>query len=219
MDKISKKTKLLTLLIAVVIVAGVIVTCTMGLNFDLRYQEAKKIQLYLEKDFAIEDIKQITNEVLPNQNVILQKVELFEDTVSILAKDITEEQKANIITKVNEKYGTELSAENITITNVPHTRGRDIIKPYIVPFSIATIVILVYMAIRYYKIGMFKTLAKTAILLVLAQAILLSIMAIARIPIGRVTIPLILAVYVLSLIGLTSYFEKGLAEKKKEEEK
>lgn len=219
MDKISKRTKVLALLVVAIIVAGVIVTCTVGLNFDLRYQEAKKIQLYLEKDFAIEDIKQITNEVLPNQNVILQKVEVFEDTVSILANDITEEQKANIITKVNEKYGTQLSAENITITNVPHTRGRDIIKPYIVPFSIATIVILVYMAIRYYKIGMLQVLAKTVTLLVLAQAILLSVMAIARIPIGRVTIPLVLAVYVLSLMGLTSYFEKGLTKKKKEEEK
>ncbi len=219
MDKISKKTKVLALLIAVVILAGVIVTCTVGLNFDLRYQATKKIQLYLEKDFEIADIKQITNEVLSNQKVIIQKVEVFEDTVSILAKDITEEQKANIITKVNEKYGTELSAENITITNVPHTRGRDIIKPYIMPFMIATIIILVYMVIRYYKIGALKTLAKTIALLVLAQAVLLGIMAIARIPIGRITIPLVLAVYVLSLIGATSYFERKLEDKKAEEEK
>lgn len=219
MDKMSKKTKLLALLVAIVILAGVIVTCTIGLNFDLRYQTAKKIQLYLEKDFEIEDIKQITNEILPNQKVMIQKVEVFEDTVSILAKDITEEQKANIINKVNEKYGIELSAENVKITNNPHTRGRDIVKPYIMPFGIATIIILVYMAIRYYKIGMFKTLAKTIALLIIAQATLLGIMAIARIPIGRVTIPLVLAVYVLSLIGITSCFEKNLAEKKKEEEK
>lgn len=44
-------------------------------------------------------------------------------------------------------------------------------------------------------------------------------MEIARIPIGRVTIPLVLAVYVLSLMGITTCFEKRLSQKKKEEEK
>lgn len=214
----NKKTKILAILIAFIIIAGMIVTFTIGLNFDLRYQEAKSIQLYLEKDFQIADIKQITDEVLPNQAVVIQKVEVFEDTVSILAKEMTEEQKSNLINKVNEKYGLELATDSIQITNIPHTRGRDIVRPYIMPFAIATIIILVYMAIRYYKLGMMKTLLETVALLIVAQATLLSVMAIARIPIGRITIPLVLAVYVLSLIAITSCFEKKLAEKKKEEE-
>ncbi len=218
MKEINKKTKILAILIAMIIIAGMIVTFTIGLNFDLRYQEAKSIQLYLEKDFQIADIKQITDEVLPNQAVVIQKVEVFEDTVSILAKEMTEEQKGNLIHKVNEKYGLELTTDSIQITNIPHTRGRDIVRPYIMPFAIATIIILVYMTIRYYKLGMMKTLLETVALLIAAQATLLSIMAIARIPIGRITIPLVLAVYVLSLIAITSCFEKKLAEKKKEEE-
>lgn len=161
MKEIGKNTKIIAILIALVILIGVIISLTVGLNFDLRYQEAKKIQLYLEKDFEIADIKQITDEVLPNQKVMLQKVEVFEDTVSILAKDITEEQKGNMITKVNEKYGLELKNEQVEITKIPHTRGRDIIKPYIIPFGIATIIILAYMMIRYYKLGIVKTVAKT----------------------------------------------------------
>ncbi|MEI3394135.1 MAG: hypothetical protein V8R82_00115 [Clostridia bacterium] len=39
---------------------------------------------------------------------MIQKVEVFEDSVSITAKDITDEQKQSIIDKVNEKYETEL---------------------------------------------------------------------------------------------------------------
>lgn len=219
MKEMSKKTKIIALLIAIIIIAGIIVTLTIGLNFDLRYEQAKKIELYLQKEFDMSDIKQITDEMIPNQKVLLQKVEVFEDTVSITAKDITEEQKVNIVNKVNEKYGTDLTAENIEITNVPHTRGRDIVKPYIMPFAISTIIILVYMAIRYYKLGMIKIILETLGLLVLAQATLLSIMAITRIPVGRLSIPLVLAVYVLSLIGITSCFEKKLSDKKKEEEK
>lgn len=214
MKEISKKTKIIAVLIAIVILVGLIVTFTMGLNFDLRYQEAKSIQLYLEKEFENQDIKQITDEVLSGQAVMIQKVEVFEDTVKILAKEITEEQKTEIVNKVNEKYGLELNAEEIEITNIPHTRGRDIVSPYVWPFSIATIIILVYMVVRYYKLGMLKTLLKTVALLVVAQATLLSIMAIARIPVGRVTIPLVLAVYVLSLVGITTCFEKKLKEMK-----
>ena len=44
MEKIkkNKKTIIIALLILIVI-AGVIVTLTVGLNFDLRYQDTKKI--------------------------------------------------------------------------------------------------------------------------------------------------------------------------------
>lgn len=219
MKEISQKMKIISLLIAIIIIVGTIVTLTVGFNFDLKYQEAKKIQLYLEKDFEISDIKQITNEVLSNEKVMIQKVEVFEDTVSIMAKEITDEQKTNLVNKMNEKYELELSADDIEITTVPHTRGRDIIKPYIAPFVIATVIILVYMAVRYHKLGMIKTIVKTALTIVLIQAVLASVMVITRIPIGRVTIPLVLAVYMLSLLGMTTCLEKELTEKKKQEEK
>ena len=218
MKEISQKTKIVALVIAIIVIVGLIVTLTVGFNFDLRYQEAKKIQLYLEKDFEIADIKQITNEVLPNEKFMLQKVEVFEDTVSIMAKEITDEQKTSLINKINEKYELELKADDIDITTIPHTRGRDIIKPYVVPFMIATVIILVYMAVRYYKLGVLKTILQTGLTVILAQAVLISVVAITRIPIGRVTLPLVLTVYVLSLLGVTTYLEKQLSEKKKEEE-
>lgn len=218
MKEISQKTKIVALLVAIIMIVGLIVTLTVGFNFDLKYQQAKKIQLYLEKNFEIADIKQITSEVLPNEKVMIQKVEVFEDTVSIIAKEISEEQRNNLVNKINEKYELELKADQIEITTIPHTRGRDIIKPYITPFLIATILILVYMAVRYYKLGMIKTILKTGLTVVLAQAVLDSVVVITRIPIGRLTIPLVLIVYVLSLLGMTSCLEKELSQKKEEEE-
>ena len=97
-----------------------------------------------------------------------------------------------------------------------NTRGRDIIKPYILPFAIATLIILLYMAVKYRKLGIIKTLVKTVVISVVAQATLLSVMAITRIPIGIVTIPLVITVYLLTLVGLTTYFEKQLANKNDE---
>ena len=107
MKETTKKQKMIIAIIILIIIAGIIITATMGLNFDLRFQESKKVELYLGKDFEIKDIKQITNEVMPNQYVIVQKVEVYEDSVSIIAKDINDEQKQNLVNKVNEKYGWE----------------------------------------------------------------------------------------------------------------
>jgi preprotein translocase subunit SecF len=217
MKNISKKTKVLAFLVAIIIIAGIIVTLTIGLNYDLKYQESKKIELYIENEFDISDIKQITDETLPNQDVIIQKVEVYEDSVSIIAKDITDEEKTNLINKVNEKYELELSEDSIEITTIPRTQGRNIIKPYIVPFIIVTLIILVYMGIRYYKLGIITTILKSGAFLVIAQAVLLSVIAITRIPIGRLTIPMILVVYVLLLMKLTYSFEKKLSMMKQEE--
>ncbi len=219
MKKMTKKQKILSIIIAVIIIAGAIVTGVMGLNYDLRYQETKRIELYISKNFEIADIKAITDEVMGKSPVIIQKVEVYEDSVSITAKDITDEQKQSIIEKINEKYETELSADSTQIETIPHTRGRDIAKPYITPFIISTVIILVYMAIRYRKIGVLKTLLKTIATSVVAQAVLLSIIAIARIPVGRLTIPMIVTVYMLTLVGLTTNFEKKLEIKKEEENK
>lgn len=221
MEKIKKNKKIIIgILIAIILIAGIAITLTIGLNFDLNYQETKQIQLNLETEFDKNDIKEITDEVFSGQKVMIQTVEVFKDAVSIRTTDITDEQKQSLIDKINEKYeSAEIEADSVEIETIPHTRGRDIVKPYIAPFALATFIILVYMAFRYKKIGSTKTILKTLGMVILMQAILLSIIAIARIPIGRVTIPLVLGVYSLTLIGLTTSFEKQLKTKVSEEEK
>ena len=221
MEKLKKnKNIIIGILIAIIIIAGVAITLTIGLNFDLKYQETKQIQLNLGTEFNIDDIKQITNEVLPGQNVMIQKVEVFEDAVSIVSNSISDEQKQSIIEKINEKYeSADIEADTIEIETIPHTRGRDILKPYIAPFVLATFIILVYMAFRYKKVGSIKTIFKTLGIIILMQLVLFSIIAIARIPVGRVTIPLVLGVYLLTLIGITTNLEKELKTKVSEEEK
>ena len=197
MKNINTKTKIIACIVAIIIIVGLIITFTFGLNFELKYQQSNKVQVLLGKEFEINDIRQITDEIFPGQEVIIQKAREFEDVVNITTKEITEDQKNNLVNKLNEKYQIELNAENTMIANNPHVRGRDIIKPYIVPFIIATVIILIYFAIRYYKLNISKTLLISIISIIIAQLVLLSVMAITRIPIGRFTISLVLIVYIL----------------------
>ena len=212
------KNKVLILVGIIIIIIGIVITVTKGFNFDLRYEGGKRIELNLQKTFESSDIKQIAKEVI-GQDVVIQKVEIYEDAVSILSKDITEDQKNQIVTKINEKYGTEINAENTEIITVPHTHLRDLAQPYIIPFAIATVVILIYIGNRDYKLNIIKTIAKTIGIVIIWQVILYSIMAITRIPIGRLTIPLTLTIYMLSFVYCTTKFEKDLKQQKQSEEK
>lgn len=212
----KKTNKILILLMILIIIAGILMIIFKGFNFDLKYQDTKQIEFGLDKQFSISDIKAITDEVLNNEPVLIRKVEVYEDAVNITAREITDEQKANIITKVNEKYGTDLNADEIEIVTVAHTKGRDIIMPYVVPFIIATIIILIYMMIKYYKLNSGKVLLKIIGIIILTQVLLFSIMAITRIPIGRLTIPLVLTVYMLTLVWYTTKLENQLKTKKQE---
>ena len=219
MKQFIKSKQLKIILIILVILAGIVMIAVKGFNFDLKYQDTQRVELYLQTEFNNADIKQITNDVFGNQKVMIQKVEVFEDSVSITTTSISDEQKNNLITKINEKYGTELTVKDIQVENIAHTRGRDLIKPYILPFAIAVIATLVYLGIRYYKLNTAKVLAKSIGILLLTQILLFSVIAITRIPIGRLTIPMVLLVYLITLFVMTNRFEKNLKNKEIEEKK
>ena len=211
------KNKIIIGIAILIFVVGIIVVAVKGFNVDLEYQDTKKIEANIGKSFEKEDIENIVKEVLGKERFIIQKVEIYEDSVSITAKEITDEQRDNIVSKINEKYDTDLKTEDITIITVPRVHLSDLIKKYRTPFIIATVCILVYLMVRYYKLNSLKVLLRTIIVVAILQAELFSIVAITRIPVGKLTVPVVLTVYMLSLVGCTTYFEKKLAEKKKEE--
>ena len=219
MKQFIKSKQLKIVLMVLIIIAGIVMIAVKGFNFDLKYQDTQRVELYIQTEFNIADIKQITNEVFGNQKVMIQKVEVFEDSVSITTTSISDEQKSNLVTKINEKYGTELKAEDTQVENIAHTRGRDIIKPYVIPFAIAIIIVLIYLGIKYYKLNTAKVILKSIGIMLLSQILLFSIIAITRIPIGRLTIPMVILVYLFTLFGMTSRFEKNLAKKKLDESK
>lgn len=207
------ETKILVAIIAIILVVGTIMIFVKGLAFELRFQDSQKIEINIGKEINRQDIKEITDEVFDGQVVRIQLIEVYKDAVSITTTQITEEQKTQLVTRLNEKFGTETKADDIQIENVSHTRGRDILKPYIAPFIIGSIIILVYLMIRYNKLNCFKVLLQSIGILVMAQLVLLCIMAITRMPIGRFTIPTILTIYILSTYICTAKFEQDLDKK------
>ena len=82
---------------------------------------------------------------------------------------------------------------------------------------ITTVIVLAYLAIRYYKINSLKVIAKSIITIAIAQLLLLSIIAITRMPIGIWTMPTVLVIFIISVYMITTKFDKELDEKTKED--
>lgn len=210
-----KNKTIIKIILALIILAGIIITCVYGLNFGLNYGKHKEVDIYIGQEFKNRDIYQIVKEVLGNQKTAVQKVELYEDMVSISAKDITEEQLSELNTKINEKYGIENKAEEIVITEVPNVSIRDLAKPYILPVAISFAIIIIYIIIYNLiyahmgrKVNLVKTLAKAITSIVVVQLLYLSILAITRLEINRLTIPVSVVLYIITTIGIILKLEK-----------
>lgn len=193
---------------ALVILAGIVIINIMGFNKELRFSQSERIDVYIENEADKAKVKSIVNEVLGNQNNMVQTVEIYQDMVTIRAKEITDDQKNDIVNKLKENYEFEQTAEDTEIKTVPATKIVDMYKKYIVPFVVSGVLVLIYMAIRYYKKGIWKVLARTICMPVLAELFLLAVIAIARIPLGRFTPVLVIGMYIASVMGVVVENEK-----------
>ena len=194
-------------IIALIILAGIVVVGIWGFNKELRFAQSQKIDIYVEQQVDTDKIKTIANEVLGMHNMV-QTVEIYQDMVTIRATSISEAQRNTIVNKVKEIYEFEQTADKVNIDTVPATRIRDMYKQYVLPLLISGILVVVYMAIRYHKNGILKVVATTIFIPVIAELILLSWMAIVRIPIGRFTPILVIFVYIASIWFVMNKNEK-----------
>lgn len=210
------KKKILIAITTCIIVIGIAVVGFVGLNFDINYIANKEIDIYIGKQFDISDIRAILKEVIGNEKVVIQKVELYEEIASIKVKDISDEQIDELLTKINDKYSLEIKKDDINITNNPNLRGRDLVKPYILPIAISVVLVLIYAGIKFYKVNSIDVILKLIGLNILSQLFYISVLAITRLPINRLTIPMSLAIYIATTLVVIISFDKeeGLKEKK-----
>lgn len=208
------KNKIIYAVLALVAIAAIIIIAIMGLNVSTKYTKNKQLQINIGKQFENEDIKQIAKEVFENEEVIVQKVELYGEIVSITVKEVTDEQLEQLNTKLNEKYGlnNEKADEAITVYDIPNLKVSDIIKPYILPIGISLAIIIIYAGIRYRRLKTIEVLGKIFGFNILAQVLYFSIIAIARIEFNSVILPSAIALYTMISILVFSNLESKNGE-------
>ena len=198
--------------LCLLILAGIVVVLFRGFKVNFLLEQHEVVEFTIGKDFEISDVKNICKEVFGNKKVVLRKVEVFNDSVSINVGSITNEEKENLVNKLNEKFGTDKNVSEVEVKTVAKVRIRDWVKPYIKPILVSSIIILAYIAIRFKDQNLLKLFGKLLGVIILTIATLLSIFAIFRIPMSPIYIMLLTIIALIELIVYTNFIDERKIE-------
>ena len=201
------KNKLLYIVLIIVIIIGAIVYKAKGFNKELNYSNRQEFEISAASTFDVSKVESIAKEILSNRKVKVQKVERFDNALEIISTEISEEEKQNIINKVNEEYNENISNEGISIITITSTRVLDIFKPYVFTAIISLIIVILYFLLLYNKIGIKKVLINGISIPILAELAYYSLIIIVRIPLGRVTNCVAVGIYLLTIGALSICFQ------------
>ena len=203
----NKKIVISLIVVAAIIIFGIISIITKGFDYSLEYSANTEMEIATGiKDIQTNVIEEIVDSILQNEE---SKIQVNDEKVYIISKNISEEQQSEILSKINEKYSINVAKEEITVNENMAIDFGDIVNRYISPIIIATIVILLYFAIKYRKQNWLKVIGLTLAVLIVIEILAISVIAIAGIPLSLYTIPVLLGLYILTILVLTYIFEKN----------
>lgn len=206
--KLSGSKKILLLGIILLIIAGIVVVALKGVKVSLTLQQHETVNIYIGKKVELKELKKLCEEVFENETVNVRENEYFSESFCINIETITDEEKTKLVEKINEKFDTDLSVESLSVNTVSNIRIRDIVKPYVKPVIISTVLIIAYMIIRFRKMSAIKLLAKIFGIIVLTEAVIFSLIAIIRMPLSPIIINLMAVIAVIELIIYINKIEK-----------
>ena len=179
--------------------------------------------LNMINDLLYEDMpEEKRKEFLDNMHFELEKIYWLINTLLNMAKldsktiilKKTPENLYTLLNEVRKEFCIMCETEEVEIEIMPHYDGRDLLDRYIAPMGIAAIIVLIYMAIRYFKLGVIKVIVRTISWSIIIELLYISIISLARIPVSFYTIPLGIVIEILTLTVLANKLEKELKEKK-----
>ena len=208
-DKNNNK-KIITLGMILLILAGIIIVALKGVNVSLMFGKHEAIEIKLDTDVDINVIDEICKNVFLDKKIVVKELEVFGNSVQINVESITDEEKNNLIEKINEKFGTSKTVDDLKIYSVSNKRIRDVLKIYVKPMIISFSIIFAYMLIRFRKINAVNIIIDFIKKVILTEAIILSGIAIVRLPVSDFVINLFMVIAVIELICTIFKNEKKL---------
>lgn len=203
--KSSKKVCFLALVL--LILAGIIVVALKGFNVGLMARQHESLEIVIGKSFEVKDIKDICKEVFGDKKVVIRVIEVFSDAVNINVESATDEEKQELVNKLNEKYGLELKNESVTVKVSSNIRIRDMITPYIVPGLVSAILITLYLVLRFRKVNAFKLLLNLFGIVIVTMLAIASLIAVTRFPFTSLVVNGMVIIAILEVIVFTAKME------------
>ena len=171
------------------LIAVVLVFCGIfGVKMDVEFKGGSMITLAYEGDADLNDLKSAIGSELGKSDLTLQTGSDISGnqtlTVTLPGSDtLTTEQLDNLLASMNEQYPDNNFAQN-EVSNVDATIGNEFLLKSVVALVAACVLILLYVAYRFRKIGGLKAGSTAIVALLHDMFVVFGVFVILRIPLN-----------------------------------
>ena len=205
MKCIFNKNKVILIVLAVLIVAGLVTMFVAGFEKSSEYQAGTRIEVYIPQGYEKQDVINIAKESFSAKKIGFEEIEKLNQVAGIKLEEYTKEELDNFKAKISEKYnidGKELKVYEITI---PAIRIRTAVEPYVLPIVLVTVLSIIYVLFKNLKSEKkWKIILKIVSTLAIVLGVYFSLILILQLPFANYTMPLALAIYIITLIILVN---------------
>ena len=171
------------------LIAVVLVFCGIfGVKMDVEFKGGSMITLAYEGDADLNDLKSTIGTELGKSNLTLQTGSDISGnqtlTVTLPGSDtLTTEQLDNLLAALNEQYPDNNFVQN-EVSNVDATIGKEVLLKSVVALGAACVLILLYVAYRFRKIGGLKAGSTAIVALLHDMFVVFGVFVLLRIPLN-----------------------------------
>ena len=171
------------------LIAVVLVFCGIfGVKMDVEFKGGSMITLAYEGDADLNDLKSTIGTELGKSNLTLQTGSDISGnqtlTVTLSGSDtLTTEQLDNLLAALNEQYPDNNFVQN-EVSNVDATIGKEFLLKSVVALVAACVLILLYVAYRFRKIGGLKAGSTAIVALLHDMFVVFGVFVLLRIPLN-----------------------------------
>ena len=171
------------------LIAVVLVFCAVfGVKMDVEFKGGSMITLAYEGDADLNDLKSTIGTELGKSNLTLQTGSDISGnqtlTVTLPGSDtLTTEQLDNLLAALNEQYPDNKFVQN-EVSNVDATIGKEFLLKSVVALVAACVLILLYVAYRFRKIGGLKAGSTAIVALLHDMFVVFGVFVLLRIPLN-----------------------------------
>ncbi len=171
------------------LIAVVLVFCGIfGVKMDVEFKGGSMITLAYEGDADLNDLKSTIGTELGKSNLTLQTGSDISGnqtlTVTLPGSDtLTTEQLDNLLAALNEQYPDNNFVQN-EVSNVDATIGKEFLLKRVVALVAACVLILLYVAYRFRKIGGLKAGSTAIVALLHDMFVVFGVFVLLRIPLN-----------------------------------
>lgn len=191
-------------------IIGIIYGVTTGYKFDVDFKGGTKIQADINEEFDNVEMEKIVKDIT-HTSVLIQKTTGGNNSVSITTDPLDIDTQDKVISALQERYS---NMSEPSTRNVQASYGKELFDSALIALSVAIILILLYIIIRFKTLG--ASAAISAILALVHDVVfVIGIYGIIKFPINSTFIAVILTIIGYSINDTIIVYDRIRENKKK----